>query len=78
MPKTAKTQIKAKNSYEKRNPDQAFYWQKKSSAKGFIDPNINTKLYKLIKNNINIRETYITDLQEFKNRIDKTITDLKG
>lgn len=78
MAKTSKTQIKAKDKYEKANPEQAFYWQKKSSAKGFIDPRPSTKLYKLVNNNVDIKDTYISDLQEFQSLIEKTIETLKG
>ena len=78
MAKTSKSQIKAKNNYEKANPEQAFYWQKKSSAKGFIDPRPTTKLYKLVQNDINFKSTYIDDLKEFKAIIDNTINKIKG
>lgn len=77
MAKTSRAQISAKDRYQKANPEQAFYWQKKSSAKGFINPKPSTKLYKLVKNDINIKDTYIADLQEFKILIDRTIAELK-
>lgn len=78
MAKTSKAQIKAKNNYQARNPNLSFYWQKKSSAKGYINPRPSTKLYKLVQTDKQIKDTYISDLQEFKNQIENTIKELHG
>lgn len=72
------SQIDAKNNYEKKNPVQAFYWQKKSSARGFISPKPSTKLYRLLQNNVTLKNTYISDLQDFKLAIENTLKRLKG
>lgn len=78
MAKTSKAQIKAKDNYQAKNPNLSFYWQKKSSAKGFINPRPTTKLYKLVKTDNQIKDTYISDLKDFKNQIENTIKDLHG
>lgn len=73
----SKSQINAKNNYEKANPEQAFYWQKKSSAKGYIKPSPKTKLYKLVKTNNHFKALYIDDLKEFQNEIKQTLKELE-
>lgn len=68
---------KRKRQIPESQPRTSVLLAKKSSAKGFINPKPSTKLYKLVKNDINIKDTYIADLQEFKILIDRTIAELK-
>lgn len=78
LPKTSKAQLKAKANYEKLNPDKAYYWKRKSEARGFIVPSSQTRLYKLVQSNIEIRNSYIDDLIDLRNELDKRISTLKG
>ncbi|MFR0548551.1 hypothetical protein ACLUX9_06930 [Limosilactobacillus reuteri subsp. suis] len=73
---TSEAQKKAKKNYEKANPEKAYYWKRKSEAGGFINPSPQTRLYKLIQSNIDIRESYIGDLKEFKIALDKRLKEL--
>ena len=69
-----KSQIKAKDNYEKNNPLKATYWNRKSGAKSFIYPKSGTKLESAINENIDL---YIKDLTEMKIDIDKLLNELK-
>lgn len=73
----SEAQKRAKKNYEKANPDKAYYWRRKSEARGFIRPSSKTRLYQLIKSNIDIRDTYISDLKEFKIELDKRLKELQ-
>lgn len=73
----SEAQKQAKKNYEKANPDKAYYWKRKSEAVGFIRPSSKTRLYQLIKSNIDIRDTYISDLKEFKIELDKRLKELQ-
>lgn len=73
----SEAQKQAKKNYEKANPDKAYYWKRKSEAGGFIRPSSKTRLYQLIKSNIDIRDTYISDLKEFKIELDKRLKELR-
>lgn len=73
----SEAQKRAKKNYEKANPDKAYYWKRKSEAGGFIRPSSKTRLYQLIKSNIDIRDTYISDLKEFKIELDKRLKELQ-
>ena len=69
-----KSQIKAKDNYEKANPSKATYWNRKSNARSFISPKAGTKLETAINDNLDL---YIKDLQEMKIDIDQRLKDLK-
>ena len=70
----SKSQIKAKNNYEKSNPLKATYWNRKSNAKSFIRRKAGTKLENAINDNMDI---YIKDLQEMKTDIETRLSELK-
>lgn len=78
MPKTSKAQLKAKDRYQQANPDKAYYWKRKSEARGFILPSSTTRLYKLIETDPEIRGVYIDDLVSLRNELNNRITQLKG
>ena len=71
----SKSQIKAKNNYEKSNPLKATYWNRKSNAKSFIRPKAGTKLENAINDNMDI---YIKDLQEMNYETIINLCDLLG
>ena len=75
---TSEAQKKAKKNYEQANPEKAYYWKRKSEARGFIYPSSKAKLYKLIESNMDIKDNYISDLQEFKIELDKRLKELQG
>ncbi len=74
----SEAQKQAKKNYEKANPDKAYYWKRKSEAGGFIKPSSKTKLNQLIQSNIDIRDSYISDLKEFRIELDKRLKELQG
>lgn len=74
----SEAQKQAKKNYEKANPDKAYYWKRKSEAGGFIKPSSKTKLNQLIQSNIDIRDSYISDLKEFRMELDKRLKELQG
>ena len=69
-----KSQIKAKNNYEKNNPLKATYWNRKSNAKSFIQPKSGTKLESAINDNMDV---YVKDLRDMKVDIDNRLKELK-
>lgn len=69
-----KSQIKAKDNYEKNNPLKATYWNRKSNAKSFIKPKSGTKLESAINDNMDV---YVKDLREMKVDIDNRLKELK-
>lgn len=75
---TSEAQKKAKKNYEQANPEKAYYWKRKSEARGFIHPSSKTRLYQLIESNMDIKDNYIGDLQEFKIELDKRLKELQG
>lgn len=78
LPKTSKAQLKAKDKYQKANPDKTYYWKRKSEARGFIVPSSSTRLYKLIESDPDLKANYIDDLISLQAEIKKRIATIKG
>ena len=77
MAKTSKSQLRAKDNYEKENPEKAYYWNTLSRARGFIKPSQRSKIYHYIRRAEN-RGKYIDDLVDLKHDIDAQIKTLKN